>query len=126
MTQDLTRAEIEAILKMPIFEAVAWVPQAIAQLLRQLDAANASLDGLKKAIEVKGGNEHAPTQWAYDQACAAIEKHHARADAAGAAHPVTVEVLRGWEDAARSVGSSYLNSVADSIRAVIAQMRGEK
>ena len=26
----------------------------------------------REAIEVKGGNEHAPTQWAYDRACDAL------------------------------------------------------
>jgi chromosome segregation ATPase len=35
----------------------------------------------KRCIEQKGGSEHSPTQWAYDQACEAIDKHRTRADA---------------------------------------------
>ena len=56
-----------------------------------LAAALAELSRLTAAIAAKGGSEHAPTQWAYDQACAAIEKHRERADAALA----RVEALEG-------------------------------
>jgi hypothetical protein len=38
------------------------------------------VERLRSAIGDKGGTEHAPTQWAYDQACAAIEKHKAEVE----------------------------------------------
>lgn len=44
----------------------------------------AELRKLRAAIAIKGGNEFAPTQWAYDQACAALVKHRNRANAAEA------------------------------------------
>lgn len=55
---------------------------------------NAELARLTAAITVKGGNEHAPTQWAYDQACAAIQKHRERADAAEARVKVLSDALK--------------------------------
>jgi chromosome segregation ATPase len=49
----------------------------VAELTREREAVN-------DAIAAKGGTIHTPTQWAYDQACAAIEKHRNRAEAAEA------------------------------------------
>jgi hypothetical protein len=48
---------------------------------RETAAAKAELKRLKDAIAVKGGNEHAPTQDAYEAACDTIRKHKARAEA---------------------------------------------
>jgi hypothetical protein len=45
------------------------------------NAARAEVARFKRCIEQKGGSEHYPTQWAYNQACEAIDKHRARAAA---------------------------------------------
>ena len=53
-------------------------------LTAERDIAVADFAALKLAIAAKGGNEHAPTQDAYDAACQALGKHRARAEAAEA------------------------------------------
>jgi hypothetical protein len=49
----------------------------ITALLARISALTAQIEETNAAVAVKGGTIHAPTQWAYDQACAAIEKHRA-------------------------------------------------
>lgn len=49
-------------------------PDNITALLDRLEAAERENEKLLKAIHEKGGTEHAPTQWAYDQACAALNR----------------------------------------------------
>jgi hypothetical protein len=46
-----------------------------------LDQRSMLRDDIQAAID-RAIEAHTPTQWAYDQACATIEKHRARADAA--------------------------------------------
>ena len=46
---------------------------------------------LEAAIKIKGGNEHAPTQDAYDAACRSINEQRARADRAEAALAAQIE-----------------------------------
>jgi hypothetical protein len=46
------------------------------------DIAKGELGRIKAALETKGGTEWSPTQWAYDQACAALHREKARADKA--------------------------------------------
>lgn len=57
-----------------------------ADRIEELEAENARLvrDAKKFAakLAIKGGNENYPTLWAYEQACAALDKHRARAEAA--------------------------------------------
>ena len=68
-------------------ETIARAEAAEAErdaLTAERDTAVADFAALKLAIAVKGGNEHAPTQDAYDAACRALGKHRARAEAAEA------------------------------------------
>lgn len=44
----------------------------------QLTMRSVELSALRQAIKDKGGDEHSPTQWAYDQACAALSNHKAQ------------------------------------------------
>ncbi|MFW7198042.1 ead/Ea22-like family protein [Enterobacter sp. BNK-16] len=59
-------------------------PATVLALLDELEAKDKCISELKSAI--KSANERyenrTPTQWAYDQACLAIEKHRTRADSA--------------------------------------------
>jgi hypothetical protein len=52
--------------------------EAVKALRTRLAEVEGTLSVLRKAIEEKGGTEHAPTLWAYDQACAALHKKTAR------------------------------------------------
>ena len=57
-------------------------PETVLALLDELEAAEKQIAELKSGI--KSANDRyenrTPTQWAYDQACLAIEKHRTRAD----------------------------------------------
>lgn len=59
--------------------------ESVTQYTMSLKADNAALTARIKhfedAIKAKGGNEHSPTQDAYDLACKAIDKHRDRAEA---------------------------------------------
>lgn len=51
----------------------------IATLRARIAELERELAGLREAIRIKGGNEHAPTQDAYDAACNALHAQRARA-----------------------------------------------
>ena len=59
-------------------------PATVLALLDELEAKDKRISELKSAV--KSANDRyenrTPTQWAYDQACLALEKHRARAEAA--------------------------------------------
>lgn len=58
------------------------VQRIIAAALATRDAEIArvqdDLDRIKEAIRIKGGTEHAPTEWAYLKSCEVIDAHKAR------------------------------------------------
>ena len=60
--------------------------EQLTEVAEALEAAEKRISGLESSI--KAANERyenrTPTEWAYGQACAAIENHRARADAAEA------------------------------------------
>ena len=62
----------------------ALTPSTVLALLDELEAKDKRISELKSAV--KSANDRyenrTPTQWAYDQACLALEKHRARAEAA--------------------------------------------
>lgn len=68
-----------------------WGNQYCA-MQRRADRAEQRAATLEAAIKIKGGNEHAPTQDAYDAACRAINEQRARADRAEAALAAQIEV----------------------------------
>lgn len=57
---------------------------AVLALLDELEAKDRQIAELKLAIRLANDRyeNRTPTQWAYDQACLAIEKHRTRADGA--------------------------------------------
>lgn len=61
---------------------VATSPATILALLAEHEADKARIAELTSALNVANERyeNRAPTEWAYNQACAAIEKHRARAD----------------------------------------------
>jgi hypothetical protein len=63
--------------------------------------------------------ERAPTQWAYEQACAAIEKHRQRADAAEALLTQAAEAMAGSYDVTEypANGSTSLDEAIKAIHA---------
>lgn len=82
-------------------------PLAAQGILARLTAAEADLRRIRAAIASKGGSEHAPIEWAYEQACAALDKHRARADAAEAERdaaiaraeaPIVARPLDEWHE----------------------------
>ena len=58
--------------------------EQIRRAQERIRASEAERDRLVAAIEAKGGSEHAPTEFAYIQACAAIERQRERAEKAEA------------------------------------------
>lgn len=97
----LRDADLEKQLAMKIDECAG-----LANNLDGYEADNAAKDArikyLEDAIKAKGGNEHSPTQDAYDLACKAIEKHCDRAKALeaklAAANEVAQLVIQAEED----------------------------
>lgn len=61
-------------------------PENVLALTEALEAAESRIAEFKARVKAaeKRYENRTPTEWAYDQACAAIEKHRARADAAEA------------------------------------------
>jgi hypothetical protein len=72
------------------------------------NAARAEVARFKRCIEQKGGSEHYPTQWAYNQACEAIDKHRARADALQREVEMLREALKPFADFASAIGFGAL------------------
>ncbi|MDU5480646.1 MAG: ead/Ea22-like family protein [Enterobacter sp.] len=59
-------------------------PATVLALLDKLEAKDKYISELKSAVKSADDRyeNRTPTQWAYDQACLALEKHRARAEAA--------------------------------------------
>ncbi|MDD8300072.1 ead/Ea22-like family protein [Escherichia coli] len=59
-------------------------PTTVLALLDELEAKDKYISELKSAVKSADDRyeNRTPTQWAYDQACLALEKHRARAEAA--------------------------------------------
>jgi len=66
--------------------------------IEELEAENKRLIGDAKKfaakLAIKGGDENYPTLWAYEQACASLDKHRARAEAAEAKLATATEALK--------------------------------
>jgi len=78
-------------------EGVAEHLQTVATtMLTELRKADVQIATLTQQLTPGSPTERAPTQWAYEQACAALEKHRQRADAAEACVPRWIPVAE-WE-----------------------------
>jgi len=67
-------------------------------LLNRLSAAEAKVKELTEQLTPGSPTERAPTQWAYEKSCAAVEKHRKRADAAEALLTQAAEAMAGSYD----------------------------
>jgi hypothetical protein len=77
--------------------------EAVAKLIA--GAVNA-LPSLLAQLTPGSSTERAPTTWAYGQACAALEKHRQRADAAEA--KLAVKTYQAWENGPEMSATEYL------------------
>lgn len=86
---------------------------------KRLEADNAALTARVKdfedAIKAKGGNEHSPTQDAYDLACKAIEKHRDHAEALKTQLAAATDILRDWLKVGNKIGDR--NEIRERARA---------
>lgn len=68
-------------------------------LVERMSADNSYLQGeltrIKEAIKIKGGDEHAPTQDAYDAACRALQRQHEENDTLRVEHNEMVKEFIG-------------------------------
>ena len=67
-----------------VLSVLEQLTQAGAEVLARLRASETKVRELTEQLTPGSPTERAPTQWAYEQACAAIEKHRLRADIAEA------------------------------------------
>lgn len=88
---------------------------------QDLKADNAALTARVKhfedAIKAKGGNEHSPTQDAYDLACKAIEKHRDHAEALKTQLAAATDILRDWLKVGNKIGDR--NEIRERARAAL-------
>lgn len=95
---------------MAVLDAAGVSPEAVARLTAERDEAREGAHQL---------DQSRPTNWAYEQACAAIEKHRARADAAEASLRAAATV-KCWtnEDGRRFV---FADDLADALGVDVAE-----
>lgn len=77
----------------------AATPDVILSLLAEREADKALIAELNRSLDAANERyeNRTPTEWAYEQACAAIEKHRARADNAELkARTLTIEPFRSF------------------------------
>jgi predicted Zn-dependent protease len=78
----------------------------ITRLTQERDEARGDLRKIRAAIAIKGGDEFSPTQWAYDQACAALDKHRDRAETAKAEVQRLTAALAAETEACRALAQN--------------------
>lgn len=76
--------EYQAVTGLCPVNVIEMHAQKIQALLDELEAKDKYISELKSAVKSADDRyeNRTPTQWAYDQACLALEKHRARAEAA--------------------------------------------
>ena len=85
-----SQADMDGIIVTVSRQAIHEVVDELDTLRTRAETAEAELTQIKEAIAVKGGTEHAPTEWAYLEVCETLRKTKAERDA-----------MRGVVEAAR-------------------------
>lgn len=89
---------------------------AIEALQARVAELEADAKRMAAQIAIKGGDQNYPTLWAYEQACAALDKHRARADQAEAA--LTDARRDALEEAAKVAYECGSEPISEAIRAL--------
>jgi len=100
----------------------------IERLTAEKDAAERELKRILDAIEVKGGSEHAPTEWAYQAACDAWRKRldlHREAEARATTAERDLAEARAEVERFRSE-RSYIVGFNDGFAEAVEQQREVK